>query len=149
MRPWSRNVPETLEKQNEPRNQDLARTITKSFGTSKEYLKDPVFTTTLISSSDEYIKDETARLDSLTAQSDEMNDAHINPSDYFTAPQALTNGSTSKSSRFSPPNKIYFGFKPVVTRYFLVKYNYQWFCINRLKSKIYFIYFIYFIIVEN
>jgi hypothetical protein len=116
LRPWSRNVPENHETVSKQWNQDLARTTTKSVGSSKEYIKDPVFTTKLISSSNEYIKDETERSDSLTAQPDETNDAGIYPPDYYTAPQALTNGITSELSSFSPPNKIYFGFKPVKTR---------------------------------
>ena len=89
--------------------------MTKDIAASKEYIKDPVFVTKFISSSDEYIKDETDRLDSFAIQPDKAND--IDPSDYYTAPKPVLTPSLSHSSRFSPPNKIYFGFKPVTTRY--------------------------------
>ena len=115
LRPWSRNVP-PAQKEEIQRNVNKARTITEDNRSSIEYIKDPVFTTRLIASSDEYIKDDTERSDSVTFVPEINDPAEISFADVYSAPEPPTDQQEPKTSSFTPPNQIYFGFKPVVKR---------------------------------
>ena len=115
LRPWSRNVP-PVHKEKKHRNDNKARAIIKDVRSSPEYIKEPVFTTRLIASSDEYIKDDTERSDSASLVP-EINDlADISLADVYSAPKPSNGKQVPNTSSFTPPNQIYFGFKPVVRR---------------------------------
>ena len=109
LRPWTRHV----DTQNVDRNDNIVRTITKNLGSSKAYLKDPIYTTRVISSSNEYIKEgneSNAYFDNTTDKISNRVDT-LETSEFYSGPSEPV-----ASPQFSAPNKIYYGFKPIVSR---------------------------------
>ena len=115
LRPWSRDISEG-QKGNKHRHQEITKTTTKNIGSSIEYIKDPFVTTKLISSSNEYIKDGKERLDTFPPSSAIKSRVDTNPSNYYTSDEERKDITAPNTSNFSPPSKIYFGFKPVLQR---------------------------------
>ena len=115
LRPWSRNVPDVHIKETRP-NEEYPPIVVKDDDDSSSYEKEPIFTTRLIASSEEYIKDDTDRSDSISFRPDENDLEEISVYDFYSAPEASNQQPEPATSSFSPPNQIYFGFKPVVKR---------------------------------
>ena len=113
LRPWSRNVPDANQKETRP-NEEYVPIVEKDDDESSSYEKEPIFTTRLIASSEEYIKDDTERSDSILFRPDTNDLGDISAYDFYSAPEASNQQPEPATSSFSPPNEIYFGFKPVV-----------------------------------
>ena len=88
--------------------------VVKDEDDSSLHEKESIYTTRLIASSEEYIKDDTERSDSILFKPDENDIEDISVYDFYSAPEVSNQQPEEATSSFSPPNEIYFGFKPVV-----------------------------------